>query len=245
MTVFIQQIDGQFANVNTFSAYQGFIERGSHVEFFETDALESLDISPDTPVVGGIPIVQRALSRLGVEIPLMNAVPPELAGFAGRKIWDATLSEVRFQVENQGAPVFIKPLPAQHKLFAGHVVARFRDFIETAGIASETVISCSETVAITSEYRAFVHYGEIVGFKHYAGDFRISPDFTLVQAALDAWQARPVACSMDWGVTEEGRTLLIEVNDAYSLGCYGLNPLLYAPLIADRWFELTGSTLRA
>ncbi len=245
MNVFIQQIDGQFANVNTFSAYKGFIERGSHVEFFETDALESLEISPDTPVVGGIPVVQRALSRLGVEIPLMNAVPPELSNFAGRRIWNASLAEVRTQVENEGSPIFIKPLPAQHKLFAGHVVARFRDFIETAGIAPQTLISCSETIAITSEYRGFVHHGELIGFKHYAGDFRIFPDFTPIQAALDAWQTRPVACSMDWGVTEDGRMLLIEVNDGYSLGSYGLTPLLYAPFIADRWFELTGSSMRA
>ncbi len=28
--------------------------------------------------------------------------------------------------------------------------------------------------------------------------------------------------SMDFGLTDDGRTLLIEVNDGYSIGCYGL-----------------------
>lgn len=245
MTVYIQQVGAHFANINTFSAHQGFTERGAHVEFFEAEALEALDIAPDTPVVGGIGTVQRSLAVLGVEIPAMNAVPPELLKFAGREIWNSTLAEVRAHVQDEGAPLFIKPLPAQHKLFAGHVVARFRDLIETAGIAPETPVSCSETIEIAGEYRAFVHRGEIVGFKHYAGDFRVFPDFSPVEAALQSWKARPIACSMDWGVTNDNRTLLIEVNDAYSLGCYGLNPLLYAPMIADRWFELTGHEGRA
>ncbi len=245
MTVYIQKVRGDFANVNTYSAWQGFTERGAHAEFFEFDDLDSLEISPETPVVGGIGTVQGALSKLGVEIPAMNAVPPDLSGFAGRKMWISTLAEVRAHVQDEGAPVFIKPLPAQHKLFAGHVVSRFRDLIETTGVAPETLVSCSEVVEIASEYRGFVHDGELIGFKHYAGDFRVSTNFSPVEAALEAWQSRPVACSMDWGVTRDGRTLLIEVNDAYSLGCYGLNPLLYAPMIADRWFELTGSSSRA
>lgn len=245
MHVYIQKPGGEFANINTFAAWQGFTERGAHVEAFETDTLESLEITPDTPVVGGIGTVQRALAKLGVPIPLMNAVPPELAVFAGRAIWTATLGEVRERIQGEGAPVFIKPLPAQHKLFAGHVVSRFRDLIETTHVAPQTLVSCSEAVEFISEYRGFVHRGELVGFKHYAGDFRVFPDFAPVEAALQAWESRPVACSMDWGVTRDGRTLLIENNDAYSLGSYGLNPLLYAPMIADRWFELTGSASRA
>ena len=86
--------------------------------------------------------MHRALAKLGVEIPLMNAVPPELSAFAGRQIWTATLSEVRERIQSEGPPVFIKPLPAQHKLFAGHVVSRFRDLIETAGVAAQTPVSC-------------------------------------------------------------------------------------------------------
>ncbi|MBW3637067.1 MAG: ATP-grasp domain-containing protein, partial [Armatimonadetes bacterium] len=123
--------------------------------------------------------------------------------------------------------------------------ARFRDLIETAGVEPTTLLSCSEAVEFVSEYRGFVHRGELVGCKHYAGDFRVAPDFAPIEAALEEWEARPVACSMDWGVTREGRTLLIEVNDAYSLGCYGLSPLLYAPMLADRWFQITGSRRRA
>ena len=44
---------------------------------------------------------------------------------------------------------------------------------------------------------------------------------------------------MDFGVTADGRTLMIEVNDGYSLGCYGLLYLDYAKLLSARWAELT------
>jgi hypothetical protein len=245
MTVYLQKVGGEFHNINTFTAWQGFIERGAHVEFFAAAELESLPISSETPVVAGIPIVQRALRLLGCEVPQFNAIPAELLPFAGRKLWQSTLGEVRAHVQDELKPIFLKPLPENHKLFGGHVVARFRDLIETAGIDPKTPVSCSQAVEFASEYRGFVHRGELVGCKHYAGDFRVFPDFSVAESALSGWKEAPVACSMDWGVTRDGRTLLIEINDAYSLGCYGLSAHLYAPMLADRWFEMTGSNARA
>ena len=47
-----------------------------------------------------------------------------------------------------------------------------------------------------------------------------------------------MACSIDIGVTNDGRTLLIECNDAYSLGSYGLEDYKYAKLLSARWSQL-------
>ena len=44
---------------------------------------------------------------------------------------------------------------------------------------------------------------------------------------------------MDFCLTDDGRTLLIEVNDGYSLGCYGMFALKYAKFLITRWAELT------
>ena len=41
-------------------------------------------------------------------------------------------------------------------------------------------------------------------------------------------------------VTKDGRTLLVEFNDAYSLGAYGLADIYYAKLISARWSQLLG-----
>lgn len=55
-----------------------------------------------------------------------------------------------------------------------------------------------------------------------------------------SWEDRPMACSMDICVTKDGRTLLVEFNDAYSLGAYGLADIYYAKLISARWSQLLG-----
>ena len=46
---------------------------------------------------------------------------------------------------------------------------------------------------------------------------------------------------MDFCLTDDGRTLLIEVNDGCSIGCYGLEPIDYAKLLSTRWAELTNT----
>ena len=58
--------------------------------------------------------------------------------------------------------------------------------------------------------------------------------------AFISWKERPIGCSMDICVTKDGQTLLVEINDAYALGCYGLADVFYAKLISARWSQLLG-----
>lgn len=46
------------------------------------------------------------------------------------------------------------------------------------------------------------------------------------------------AYGIDFGVLADGDTALIELNDGFSLGSYGLDPAVYADLILARWTEL-------
>ena len=48
----------------------------------------------------------------------------------------------------------------------------------------------------------------------------------------------PAACSLDFGVTDDGRTLLIEMNDGFAIGCYGLPDEQYAKFLTARWTEM-------
>lgn len=45
--------------------------------------------------------------------------------------------------------------------------------------------------------------------------------------------------SADFGVTGNGDTLLVEINDGYSLGHGALTSNLYAELLEARWLEMT------
>ncbi len=101
------------------------------------------------------------------------------------------------------------------------------------------IVHCSEVVKFVSEYRCFAHRDlGILGCKHYAGDWRETIDFDVPDACRKAYVGSPVAYSIDLGLTDDGRTLLVECNDALSLGCYGLDSSAFARMIADRWNEI-------
>ena len=45
---------------------------------------------------------------------------------------------------------------------------------------------------------------------------------------------------MDICLTRDGKTLLVEFNDSYALGSYGLTQIYYAKMISARWSQLLG-----
>ena len=137
--------------------------------------------------------------------------------------------------------MFVKPLTAA-KAFTGYVIAGLDDFEPTIHLPAHTQLQCSEIVEFISEWRYFVHRQQIVGLGFYAGDVFRHPDSTVVRGAIDLYEAEaPVAYGMDFGVTTDGRTLLVEVNDAFALGCYGLGAVEYAGMLEARWLEVVGN----
>ena len=232
MKAFIEQVESQFRGVNEYVAFRGFEALGYEICPFVAAHVESLDLDAQTPVVAGIPTLWKALKTLGVEAPHLEPIPRGLEPFAGREFGLSTLGKIRERVADEAPPIFVKPIVG--KLFDGHVARAFRDLIRTAGVPAQTPVWWSEVVEFKGEFRGYVCNGELVGWGHYKGDFRLPVDFAPVEAAIQQWDELPRGCSMDWGTTADGRTLLIEVNDGYSLGCYGLLPILYANLLAAR-----------
>ncbi len=99
-------------------------------------------------------------------------------------------------------------------------------------------VVASDVVHFDTEYRLFVNRGLITGAKHYRGDFTKIVDFDIARQCVRAFKSAPISYSLDLGVLDDGRTVVVEVNDAYSLGCYGLAPLIYAQLVEDRWEQM-------
>lgn len=238
MRAIIQKRDNEFASVNACAAYLGLQERGYEIAFFNADNFDSQRIDADTVVVGGVPFIQRAFVRLGIEAPNLESIPASLYEFAKRKLWTSTIGEVRSEID-QGKPVFVKPVAGQLKNFAGHVATNYADLAITAGLPEHQVVSCSEPIQMVSEFRTYVTHGKAVGCKHYWGDFRKYPDFSTIDRAIAAYTESPAGYAIDFAVTDGGETVLVEVNDGFSLGSYGLHPLLYSGLLEARWQELT------
>ncbi len=62
----------------------------------------------------------------------------------------------------------------------------------------------------------------------------------MLEEAVHAFRNSPAGYAMDIGVTKNGQTLLVEINDGFALGCYGADSIQYAKLLSARWCELVG-----
>ncbi|MEL7099696.1 MAG: ATP-grasp domain-containing protein [Pseudomonadota bacterium] len=237
MPVFILDQDGSPGDLNRLTAQLGFAQLGEEVIGYTDASFDTLPLKAGDIVVGGVGYVRRAQARLGLHMPDIPAIPGPLRSFAGRDLWQAPLAEVRERV-NAGEAIFVKPAPDQTKRFTGAVWSAFRDLIETAHLPGDTLVDCAGIVDFRAEYRTFVQHGDILDMRPYKGDPLCLPNPDVVRDAVAAYADGPAAYALDVGVTAEGATLVVEVNDAYATGAYGLAPVRYAGWITARWTEL-------
>lgn len=223
-------------NSSVFAALEGFRYRGIEtVPFYGFGDIDGLqDLGPEVGIVGYIGDVHAALRKLGRPIPQVLDYPEELRPFIRRKLRQTILQEVR----ESGKEMFVKPVP--HKLFTGFVWRGTKDDrIRLAPYESQTPVWVSPVVNFRSEYRAFILDGEIQDVRLYRGYWGEVPFPRWVEEAVRAFKSAPRAYALDFGVTLGGRSLLVEVNDAYALGNYGLRSIPYSQMIEARWKEMT------
>ena len=221
--------------------------RGVACQFFLEKHLQrrQLELKPTTLVAGHIPVVLGALRQLGVEPPVPNDYPESLRRWLHRRMWTSTVRDVVTKLQHGGhSAFFAKPL-AGHKRFRGHVFESWGDLRALGGASDDLRMICSERVRWTSEYRVYVVRGRIVGIRHYRGDADVPLDRQQVEEAISQFEASGEATAgygIDFGVLATGQTALVEVNDGYALGSYGLEDDLYTDLIIARWGQLAQST---
>jgi len=97
----------------------------------------------------------------------------------------------------------------------------------------------SEPVEFTSEFRAYVVNGEVLGIFCYS-------DFDNTTVPAFPWQIpKSITAAIDFGVTSGGLVLPVEVNDPYAIGWYGTlsQYRIYADFIIAGWgFMLSGGS---
>jgi len=222
------------------SARRGFwmmgVELGSYEWIDDIDKIT--DLGPTVGIAGYIGDVHRALRTMGLPIPENVDYPKELTEYLGRNIRLGTLSEVT----RSSARVFMKPV--EHKSFTGFVwendaVSRRKIILHPL----DTPVWIADTVKIVSEYRSFILRGEILDCRLYLGDWSKAPSRSVVEVATAKMVPyAPVAFCLDWGVTEAGETILIEMNEGFSFGPYGLHPGHVAHMLSARWFQMAGGS---
>ena len=224
-------------NANTYAAAEGFNMMGVPViPFYGFGDIEKLDLTPETIVCGNIGDVRQALKLLGKPQPDNVDYPPCLEWMLGRKIEVLPLEQVRDGVRR----CFVKPI--QQKLFTGLVWSPDdpRSRLLVACYPHDTPCYVSDVVEFVSEYRCFFKRGEPIGVRHYRGDPFVALDKKVYDKAVKCCKGNmPDAFVLDMGVTDTGETVLVEANDAFAVGAYGLASLVYARMLETRWEQLT------
>jgi hypothetical protein len=225
-----------------------FWERGYDVILFARAELLSGKLDrylheehEDSIVYGAVAVVRDALQRANRPVPPNIDFPCELHDFLGRRISDNSMGAVRELVRNGSdiLPIHIKPRDRQ-KLFKGIVVNEFADLIESSGVPDDEPVIVQECVRFISEWRATVLRGKVVNISNYKGDPMCFPNPEIITQAVAKYTTQPIGFGMDWGVTDSGQTLLVEVNDGFALGNYGTKGYLYTAMIECRWRQLMG-----
>ena len=129
------------------------------------------------------------------------------------------------------------------------------DLIPIAKVPDETPVYVCEPIEILSEYRVYVHDGDILGVKHYYGDWEVVPPKCHIEKVVKEYKPCPVSYGIDFGMIKrkgglfpggtmydpEGfhnHPIVLEVNDGCNLGNYGLDSIHYGEMIVSRWFEI-------
>ena len=222
-----------------FSVWSGCQQLDITTHFFTFVSDIQKDLSRKTLVHGGLTRVREALRCLGISEPHVPDAPEVLRPFFGRRLWVNTMKDFRQRVSLE--PLFIKPLTIA-KAFPAHVTSgSVIDMVQDASIPDSMNILVSEPVVFVSEYRVLVHNHIMVACRHYAGDFEVFPDMSIAEQAVQVFSKEaPCAYALDLGVTNGGRTLIVEINDAYALGSYGAPVVPYTQMVIDRWVEIVG-----
>lgn len=232
--------------VNIANAMYGFRELGAEIIPYYSVS-EIIDwVTRDDIVVDGIFQSDAVFKKFGVDNPHIPYYPEVLHEFLGRKIWMDKINNIAGNKDKWSAGNFVKPV--KEKAFTGKTISSLSDLIGCGNEHEDFDVFVSEPIDILAEWRCFILYDKIVDVRLYGGlsgkaydAFMYHYNSHILQRIMDAfltWEERPAACSIDICYTRDGRTLLVECNDAYSLGSYGLHGIFYARMISARWSQL-------
>ncbi|MDA1675649.1 ATP-grasp domain-containing protein [Bacillus cereus group sp. TH152-1LC] len=96
----------------------------------------------------------------------------------------------------------------------------FTDVVSDVNVLPDGEYLVSDVIDIESEWRAFICQNELVGLKHYTGDFRLFPNISLIEKMISSYTKGPNSYTLDVGINKDG-CFVIEVHPFVSCGLYG------------------------
>ena len=177
--------------------------------------------------VGSVEFMTEVFNRVDIEqprLPINNLRPYE----------EMKLKDFKYEY-----PVFIKPKSI--KAFTGFVVDDYsKSMLNT--LDKELDIIIQQVINFNSEWRFYIFRNKIVDIRHYSGRM----DINLIGAVnnfnkLDdsTFKNFPETFVMDIGFYNDSDSYtIIEFNDMWAIGNYGIPNDLYVRMLKDRYFDI-------
>jgi hypothetical protein len=240
MKAYLQKYNNEWFDDFVYSAKQPLLDRGFTIIPFDETTLPDLIFDKDDIIVGSVESTKAFFNAVGIETPKYIGYPKSLDSFYGR-----TIKRTRFgKITLDDLPIFIKPV-YDVKLFTGFVLEKSTTLhnigMYYSNVNPNTAVYTSEPINIVSEYRCFVHKNELVGIKHYSGDFNVFPNTSEIKSMIQKYRDEsPVSYTLDVGLVRDNgfKTILVEINDFWAIGGYGLDGKTYVRMLIDRFQEI-------
>lgn len=149
-----------------------------------------------------------------------------------------TLAEARKRVA-EGGNIFIKPV--EIKLFTGFILDTMQ-YSCLRGLPDDTKVMAYEPFPekIISEWRIYVHQHKAIDSRNYSGNFRREPNYDYADHLINQNRKNlfPSAYTIDLAVLQSGQSVVVEYNDMWAIGNYGIPNDLYLRMLSDRYFEI-------
>lgn len=193
-----------------------------------------------TPI-GTVEFCRARMHQYRIKTPNHLSYPKPIRDFLQRTVSVRRFSEVEIGM-------FVKPY-TEVKKFTGHIkgeaLPEDKEIIAQLG---DDLVWASEPVQFLAEVRYYVLAGQVVGSARYDAGPETSPlpEIGIVQKAIQGFNADtpPAGYALDFGVTQSGKTALVEANDGWALGLYRNGSIVdarYLDLISARWREIVST----
>lgn len=214
------------------SAQFGAIESGLDfrlTSFEEVQSGKFNQLIKSNLFVGSVEFMKEVFSKIGKE-------GIGLPRNSNRDCRVMTLSDAKEIAKTK--TIFIKPLDI--KLFTGFVLDQMiHTSISDVPDWTRVMVYDVFRSRIKSEFRCYIHRDRVVDIRNYSGDFFCSPNKEYLESVIRENRGEfPVAYTIDIGVLESGENVVIEYNDMWAIGNYGMPNDLYLQLLTDRYFQI-------
>jgi hypothetical protein len=236
MKVYIQSNEDNLPHhFDVACALYGAIDLGYDYKLITYDWLDTINpqLFKTNLFVGSVEFMTKIFDKLGKS--------PRVPDNSNRDEKIMSLSDAKTLVLS-GEKLFIKP--KQIKLFTGSVITK--DFISCLNPYpddTEVIVSKPFESEIVSEWRCYVKKtlisGPIVDIRCYSGDPFVTPNKDYILEVFNENILKyPKAYTIDVGILSDGTNVVIEYNDMWSIGNYGIENSEYLSLLKSRYFEI-------